>query len=131
MTDIALHGNVSHAMLLRSDYMTDTAMHDGHVPSMACGQNLYRVAASALGCSACSWCSACVPSFGDGCLCNVLKPPADDFPYTKAAFGVRFSDLDFGLCCLQELDWLKGHEAKEAAAKGIAGHKLPMESSSC
>ena len=29
-------------------------------------------------------------------------------------------------CCLQELDWLKGHEAKAAAAKGIAGHKMPI-----
>ena len=27
---------------------------------------------------------------------------------------------------VQELDWLKGHDAKEAAAKGIAGHKMPI-----
>lgn len=65
-------------------------------------------------------------SFGAHCLCNVLKPSTQNRLYTKALFPAQLSDLELCLCRLQELDWLKGHEAKEAAAKGIAGHKLPI-----
>ena len=88
--------------------------------------NLYIPAISALDGSACSWCAECVLSFGAHCLCSVLTPFAEDLSYTKAFFRCKFLDLLLCLCRLQELDWLKGHEAKEAAAKGIAGHKLPI-----
>ena len=46
-------------------------------------------------------------------LCN---PRAQLLPY----------NIHEGVPDMQELDWLKGHDAKEAAAKGIAGHKLPI-----
>lgn len=88
--------------------------------------NLYRPAASALGCSRCRRCGACVCSFGAHCLCSVLKPSAEDLSSTKASCPLQCSDVELCLWRLQELDWLKGHEAKEAAAKGIAGHKLPI-----
>ncbi|DBA67852.1 hypothetical protein WJX79_009733 [Trebouxia sp. C0005] len=56
--------------------------------------------------------------FCQPCLSAVCQGPLKKYPPIT---GQQMAESRY-----MELDWLKGHEAKEAAAKGIAGHKLPI-----
>ena len=56
--------------------------------------------------------------FCQPCLSAVCQGPLKKYPPIT---GQQMAESRY-----MELDWLKGHDAKAAAAKGIAGHKLPI-----